>query len=138
MKIKLKKIKIQKGLHIGINAIVNEHKVFLLLDTGASQSVFDLNSIKKLIPKNEIKKQSAMSTGLGTNTMESNATKIASLEIGNIILKNKKFMLLDLSHINETYNSLKKKHITGVIGGDFLEKYNAIIDYKKLLLYIKK
>lgn len=136
MKIKLRKIKIQKGLHIGIDAIINDHKVFLIIDTGASQSVLDLKSIKDLIPKNKIDKQTMLSTGLGTNSMESNATKIETMEIGKLILKNKKFMLLDLSHINETYKSLKKTNITGVIGGDFLQKYRAIIDYKKLILQI--
>ena len=99
--------------------------------------MFDLKSIEKIISKDRIKKHTDVSTGLGTNTMESNSTKIALLELGKLKFKNKKFMLLDLSHINETYTMLKKTTISGVIGGDILEKYNAVIDYKKMIMTLK-
>jgi len=49
-------------------------------------------------------------------------------------------VLLDLSHVNKSYEQIGLKQIEGVLGSDILLKYNAIIDYpkKELRLTYKK
>ena len=49
-------IKIQKGLHLAIHALINNKECFLIIDTGASQSVFDKRQILKFVDKQDIKK----------------------------------------------------------------------------------
>ncbi|OQA10334.1 MAG: hypothetical protein BWY67_01178 [Bacteroidetes bacterium ADurb.Bin397] len=46
-------------------------------------------------------------------------------------------VLLDLSHVNQSYEILKLKPVDGVIGGDLLKRYEAIIDYSKKTLVLK-
>ena len=46
------------------------------------------------------------------------------------------FVLLDLSHVNNTLNTQGVEQIDGVIGADFLKKNNAIIDYGQNKLFL--
>jgi hypothetical protein len=47
-----------------------------------------------------------------------------------------KVALLDLSHINELYKRATDLEICGLIGGDFLTKHHALIDYKRKIMKI--
>ncbi|HVA98908.1 MAG TPA: clan AA aspartic protease, partial [Bacteroidia bacterium] len=50
---------------------------------------------------------------------------------GDLEIKKQPVLLLDLSHVNTSYESIGLKPIDGVLGSDLLLKYDAIIDYKK-------
>ncbi len=41
------------------------------------------------------------------------------------------FICLDLANINQSFELIKIKPVDGVIGGDFLLQYKAVIDYGK-------
>ena len=45
--------------------------------------------------------------------------------------------MLDLSHVNQSYEQIGLKPIDGVLGSDVLLKYNAVIDYEKKILKLK-
>ena len=45
--------------------------------------------------------------------------------------------ILDLMHVNQSYEKLDLAPIDGVIGGDILTDYNAVIDYKKMELILE-
>ena len=77
-----------------------------------------------------------LSTGLGTNSMESYTLSIPELKIGALSLTNYQVALLDLSMINSAYEMLEIEPILGVIGGDLLKKHNALIDYEKKTLQL--
>ena len=66
--------------------------------------------------------------------MESHMVDFQSFTIGDLEFPYKKMMLLDLSHVNETYTMMKLKPIDGVIGGDILKRYKAVIDYDKKII----
>ena len=38
----------EDGFHVFLEASVNGHNIFMLLDTGASRTVFDLETIKSI------------------------------------------------------------------------------------------
>lgn len=138
-KIKLKVIRIDKrGCHLSIVGKINGNKTHLILDTGASQTVFDKSRMITTLGHEEFEKVDSLSTGLGTNSMESHLVKILSLKIGEMELKNVKVVLLDLSHVNQSYEAMNMKPVDGVIGGDILKKYKGIIDYdkKQLTLHV--
>lgn len=130
VKLRLSKID-RKGCHISVTGKIKNKKVNLIIDTGASQTVFDKNRIAEYIGHNEFEKVDSVSSGLGTNTMESHLVAIPDLKIGELFLPHQKMMLLDLSHVNQTYTMMKMKPIDGVIGGDILKAYKAVIDYDK-------
>lgn len=136
MKIKLTKVKIgENGFHYLLKAKLNDKKIQLVIDTGASQSVFDHKRITALVDaKKDIKTMKEQSTGLGTSSMQSYSVKTKTLQIKNLVLKNYKAILLDLSHANVTYEQIGLKGIDGILGNDILTKYKAVIDLEKRVL----
>lgn len=120
----------KQGYHIFVKAKVNGKSANLLLDTGASQTVFDANRIGKFAEQKNMQMNDHTSTGLGTNSMQSHTIVIKKIQLGELQIKNYELFLLDLSHVNETYEKLNYKALDGVIGGDILMEYKAQIDYK--------
>lgn len=136
--IKLKIIRIDnRGCHLSVAGKINGKKANLIIDTGASQTVFDKKRIIKFLGHKKFEKSESLSTGLGTNSMESHLVKVPGLVVGDFIIKDEKMILLDLSHVNESYALMKLKPVDGVIGGDILRKYKGVIDYgkKELVLF---
>lgn len=133
--IKLSLIRIDKrGCHLAVKGKIGRRNIRLVVDTGASQTVFDKNRIEELIGHHDFEKTDTLSSGLGTNDMESHLVKIRGLKIGDIEIKNEKVVLLDLSHVNRSYEMMKMKPIDGVLGGDILKRHKAVIDYGKKTL----
>ncbi len=127
-KIDLKIINIEdEGIHLMVSVKVNGKEAIMVVDTGASRTVFDINEMTNIV--SNIKKSDRKSTGLGTNTMLSMTAILKSLQIGELEMKNKNIVLLDMQHINKSYAQLNIPTIIGVLGGDLLKEYNAIIDY---------
>jgi len=136
--IKIKFVKLSNnGVHLLIKPRINHRQGILLIDTGASNTVFDKTRIERLIPDPKFKQVDKMSTGLGTSSMESHSVVIDQFQLGEILLRKLKVMVLDLSHVNASYEEMNMKAIDGVIGGDILKKYNAVIDYKKKILALE-
>jgi len=125
-----------EGFHLFIPAELNGKPANMLLDTGASKTVFDINRISKLVRKRKKTFESfeKLSTGLGTNTMESHFTVFKLFTISGLIIENYTAILLDMAHVNQSYEMLKIQPIDGVLGSDLLMKYKAVIDYKNKIL----
>ncbi|NTW33999.1 MAG: hypothetical protein HGB12_15515 [Bacteroidetes bacterium] len=124
------------GFHLFINAEINGKVANLLVDTGASKTVFDITRVSKFLRKRKksFEQFNSLSTGLGTSTMESHFTTFKTFCISELKLEQYNAILLDMAHVNESYSLLGMPELDGVLGSDLLMKYNAVIDYKKLLL----
>ena len=131
-------IKIQKGLHLAIHALINNKECFLIIDTGASQSVFDKRQILKFVDKQDIKKNKLLSSGLGISDMKSETIRLKKVILGKIELRQLNVMILDLSHVNKTYHELGLKQIDGVIGSDLLMKLKAKLNFENKTLILMK
>lgn len=118
------------GYHLSLQAYMNGKPMRLILDTGASRTVFDINRIHHFVenPGFEINEQ--LSTGLGTNSMESNIIQIESFVLGDLEITNYSAVIIDMVHINQTYEMIHLPLIDGVLGGDILMEYKVKIDYK--------
>ncbi len=125
------------GIHLLLAVKINGRKARMLVDTGASRTVFDINRIKKFTGKKKFDKNKQLSTGLGTNSMQSHNTVLKKLEIGKIKIENFEAILLDLKHVNESYESIGLGNIDGVLGGEILVGFKAVIDYGKKQLKLK-
>ena len=132
--IKLELLAIEEdGYHIFIEAIINGKIARLLIDTGASRTVFDAQRIKKFIKEEEqnLEKIDKLSTGLGTNTMESHSVTLAKFALGETLLIDYQAVVLNMEHVNKSYKMLGYPVIDGVLGGDLLHELKAVIDYRK-------
>lgn|SRR5690606_8040139 len=118
------------GFHLLVEVVVFNKRFTAVLDTGASKTVFDKTTIEQYADHEHILLSEHLSTGLGTNTMESYTLVIPELKLGELVLNDYKVALLDLSSINYAYEMLELEPVLGVIGGDLLRAHNAIIDYE--------
>jgi hypothetical protein len=125
------------GFHLLMEVIVFNQPFKAVLDTGASKTVFDKTTVEKHINPDLLKLSDQLSTGLGTKSMESYLLTIPDLQIGDLHLKDYNVAVLDLSTINFAYEQIDQEPIIGVIGGDLLFKYQAVINYKKSTLTFK-
>jgi len=128
-----------EGFHLFVHAAINGKPANLLVDTGASKTVFDINRISKFVRKRKKTFESfeKLSTGLGTNSMESRFTTIKEFCISEIKFTNFMAILLDLAHVNQSYEMLEQQPIDGVLGSDLLMKYKAVIDFNNKILKLK-
>ena len=138
IKIPLQAVQLEaEGFHLFINVKLNNKSANLLLDTGASKTVFDVNRINNFKRKSKKKFETLdkLSTGLGTNSMESSFTTIKKFSISDeLILDDFTAILLDMGHVNESYKMLNVQPIDGVLGSDLLMQYKAVINYKTKIL----
>jgi predicted aspartyl protease len=125
------------GFHLMIHPLINNKKSCLLIDTGASRTVFDMERIQRFVDEKAFEPNEKLSTGLGTNSMQTHDVAIKKMQLNELVLKNIKSVLLDLSHVNESYSKLGLPAIDGVLGSDLMVKYNAVIDYQKKILKLK-
>lgn len=122
------------GFHLLVEVVVYGQKFNAVLDTGASKSAFDKELIESLSDDliQHIPDQHAV--GLGTTTMERYVAVFSTLEIGEIIIENYEAPVFDLSSIKFAYEQLDLPPVIGVIGGDILMDYKAVINYESLML----
>lgn len=113
-------------------------KPFLVvLDTGASKTAFDKTILQETNAAAIFLETDKLSTGLGTSTMASFKLTLHDLHVGPLHIPDFEVAVLDLSAINRAYAKLGKPLVLGVLGGDILVKYAAVIDYGKNMLTFK-
>ena len=103
-----------------------------VIDTGASKTVFDKNTVDYYHISGE--EEDVLSAGIGEQPLKSVMAVLKPLSFGKLKIPGMKVALLDMSHINDLYLESTKIKICGLLGGDFLMKYKAEISYKKKLL----
>jgi predicted aspartyl protease len=123
----------EDGYHIFFEAIINGKPARILIDTGASRTVFDAERIKTFLkPDNHnFEKTDKLSTGLGTNTMESHTVVLDEFILGETIFNDYDTVVLNMEHVNQSYRMLGYPEIDGVLGGDLLHELKAVIDYRR-------
>ncbi|MCW3103054.1 MAG: putative aspartyl protease [Bacteroidetes bacterium] len=126
-----------EGYHLMIKVKINGKAANLILDTGASKTVLDKTRVAKFVKESDFKTHDKLSSGLGTNTMESQTTVLKKLKIGEVEITDYTTVLLDLSHVNASYEQIGLKQVEGVLGSDILMQYKAVIDYEKKVLKLK-
>lgn len=138
-KLKLKLLNIDgDGFHLQASVKINGKSALVIVDTGASRTVFDKTEIRAYLKKEEIEEHDKLSTGLGTNSMQSQVVTLGSFSLGKIKIENYNSVLLDLQHVNQTYTAIGLKKVVGVLGSDILVKYSGVIDFPKKSLSLKK
>ncbi|WP_353134222.1 aspartyl protease family protein [Pseudopedobacter sp.] len=128
------------GFHLLVEVVIYGERFNLVLDTGASKTALDKDTIELLIDDHSVIQHlpDQHAVGLGTTTMERYMIMIPEFMIGNLVVKAYEVPIFDLSTIKYAYQQLKLPSVIGVLGGDILMEYEALIDYKHLILKLRK
>jgi hypothetical protein len=120
------------GFHILVEIVVFGERLFAVVDTGASRSVFDKSLLEKHITQlHEDEEQQAATIFSSATTL---VGTIPMLQIGALKLPDYETVAIDLQSVSDTYVQMGQPTIAGIIGGDILVKYQCKIDYKKKIL----
>lgn len=117
------------GFHPLVEVVLFNQRFKAVIDTGASRTVLDKTTIETYVDETTLLMSDKLSTGLGTNSMESYTLSLERLHIGDLLISDIEVAVLDLSTINIAYETLSMTPVIGVIGGDILVQYNAVINY---------
>lgn len=129
----------KEGYHLILHIELLDKKFKMVLDTGASKTVLDRNTLVEAgIDEKTLIETSILSSGLGTNEMQSAIYILPYLKIGDWTCQKVEVAVLDLSSINYAYEQINAEPVVGVLGGDILYSYGAIINYKKRTLQLNE
>src|SRR5687767_4464453 len=78
----------EDGFHLFVDVKVNNKMVRMLLDTGASRTVFDISLLRKIHSEIILEENEDKATGLGSREVESFIAFIEKLEMGEIEVHN--------------------------------------------------
>ena len=118
------------GFHIMVKGLIHGKEANFLIDTGASRSVFDPKTITNFIDDVQFKKKEGLTAGVGSSDLESATFKIDVITVGDLEIHDYEAVALDLENIHEMYGKLSLPRIDGIIGGDLLKRYKAVINYR--------
>lgn len=124
------------GFHLMLHAVIRGVKANVLIDTGASRTVMDLGKAGDYLGDHAIKPFDKSFTGMGANNIETYLATIPEIRIGVQTLSEIEVVLIDLSPLNKSYLIHDLPRIDMVMGGDWLIKLNAVIDYPNKTLKI--
>ncbi|WP_346862268.1 retropepsin-like aspartic protease [uncultured Draconibacterium sp.] len=101
-----------------------------VIDTGASKTVFDKN-LADYFDIDEHETEELHSAGINDEPLVTSIGYIRPFSFGKMKIENLKVALLDMAHINDLYSRAAGISVCGLIGSDFLLKYQAVIDYRR-------
>jgi len=123
-------LEITSSKHLVCVLKLNNKDAVFLVDTGASNSCFDI--LKK-------DKFNLQSRGIKIELTSAAEKKLGAISSDNCKLIfnpqkeiDIKLMLIDVSTINEAFREQKEKEIDGILGSDILNEIKAKIDYENL------
>lgn len=118
------------GYHIITYGAINDRRARFVVDTGASRTVFDKEKIMEYIEKPEFSEKEGISAGIGGTDISSFLFSLESISFGELYISDYQAIAMDLSNINDSYAMIGLPAVEGVLGGDLMKKYQAIINYK--------
>jgi hypothetical protein len=127
-----------QSFHLLIEASINDIPLNLIIDTGASRTVFDKKILEGSLNGREMEMHDIQSAGIMADQIDSKMAIADVFRIGDLELNGYSVIMIDLDAINKLYLKVAGKKIHGLLGSDFLLNMKAIIDYEKLVMILRK
>jgi Aspartyl protease len=121
--------------HFELAAEVNGHGARLVLDTGASHTVFDTASVERFELRTTPSPDRAR--GVGASDYATATFTVADLRLGAARLRDVVARAFDLGHVNRALEARGAVPVDGALGADVLRSAEAVIDYARATLYIR-
>jgi hypothetical protein len=107
----------------------------LLLDTGAAKLALDRGAAERLtLPLGSTQSKAA---GLGAGGVAVQSARLPPLALGPFAAPAAEAVVLDLATVNRSRAKRGDRPLDGVLGAEFLEAHQAVIDYPHQRLYLK-
>ena len=119
--------------HITATITVNGKPCVFLIDTGGGATLIDKS--KKYIFGLEASKTGDYAAGIGSVSALTKTS--ATLQMNGYEIEEKDLYLMDISYINSEFKKNHARQVDGVLGTDFLDKYEAVIDYSRCKLFLR-
>ena len=121
--------------HFELEAHVDGRPARMLLDTGASHTVFATPSAARLGLRTAPSSERAHGVGGGGHATET--TVVDELRLGDVRLRRVAAWTFDLGHVNQALEARGGTPVDGAVGGDVLRPAEAVIDYARATLYLR-
>ena len=128
-------MKISDGYHLVINIKVDGNTARMVVDSGASGTIFDAKRITKLV-KNPAITNETTKASTASGEIEQKHMQIDLMQFNELSIQKQTVTLIDLKELNNTYKKHKLKPIDGILGSDILVKHKAVIDLEQKELYL--
>jgi predicted aspartyl protease len=122
--------------HFSIGGSAAEVTLELIVDTGASHTVIDLQRAERFALATE--DRGSRATGIGMSSQRVESGRLDDVALGPVRFDSLRVTVLDLSHVNQVLRRLGNEPVDGIIGADVLMAQRAVIDYGTLSLYFKE
>ena len=136
----LKIVELEKGdYHTLLNGSVAGVKIRIVLDTGASHSCVDKQFVNQILPELQMEANEGVNAGIGGSGFEVLVADLPDFKLGRFhqkLLEN--VAVIDFTHINTAYQTLKQKPVQMILGNDFCVIHRAVIDYEKNRFFFQK
>jgi clan AA aspartic protease (TIGR02281 family) len=121
--------------HFELAAEVNGHPARLVLDTGASHTVFATSSAERFGLQTTPSAERAR--GVSASDHATATTTVTELRLGAVRLREVAARTFDLGHVNRALEARGGSPVDGALGGDVLRPAEAVIDYARAMLYLR-
>ena len=121
--------------HFHTDGRLDGRPVSVLVDTGASSTVFSLGIARELgLP---LTKLSMFGGGAGAARLDVYEIGEATFTVGEVAPEVRALLAMDLTHVNEAAALRGSGPVDVVLGVDALEAHAAVIDYGSSSLYLR-
>ena len=120
------------GVELMAEIDINGHALIVFIDTGASKSVFGMETAKRVfnLHEDDLHENERAAIGIDHLGIGNELIMLEELNLGGIVLEKNGAITFDFQNINETYSMFNIPAVDGILGGDILKKLNAVIDYE--------
>lgn len=121
--------------HLELKVTLSNTEVFFLLDTGAGNTVIDIEFARdNNLNPTELETKGG---GVGTSELQIFQLRIDELTLDNFLVKDIPIYAVDLTHVKQSLLAKGETNLpVGVIGADILRQHRAVIDYAADKLYL--
>jgi predicted aspartyl protease len=117
-----------------VEAELNGEILLLILDTGASHTLFSRDRLEDL--GLDLERTRIEFSGIGKK-QRLYSTEIRNLKIGSASTGPISIFAADLSHFQEMLRNTGSRAADGLIGADFLSRWSAVIEVKHSKLFLR-
>jgi predicted aspartyl protease len=126
----------QDGFHPLVKCKLKKKTIWLVVDTGASRTVIDLESLNDFSPF-ESEHIEPFAAGINAQQFAVKRYILPNISFSGIKFKNMEVFGSNLSELSKLYEQLAGMPIHGLLGCDFLVKHKVVLNFKTKELLFK-